>query len=174
MSWYSSNVTGLGSSFRELDSDIELADWQITKMMSNRPSPSRRSDRMPNALWSDSTILHPEIRKTALPTYFSHGEKTPIQPIVGDRHSQSDDISLLHSGADPDLSDSDGYTALHIAAENGHADIVSSLIGANCDLDVLTLSGRTALHLAAENNHFEVVERLLRAGCDPNIPRLDQ
>jgi ankyrin repeat protein len=62
------------------------------------------------------------------------------------------------------------WTALHIAAERGHAAIIQPLIdkGANVNAgaDPSTGSGITALHLAARNGHEKVLEILLENGAE--------
>lgn len=65
-----------------------------------------------------------------------------------------------------------GYTALHLAANNGHPAIVGYLLREPkfrqyCDAE--NDQGFTALHLAALHKHPEIVQLLLQA-CDPNKP----
>ncbi|CAL1165608.1 unnamed protein product [Cladocopium goreaui] len=60
-----------------------------------------------------------------------------------------------------------GRTALHWAAEEGHAAVVEQLISAGATVDAAGWNGRgrTALHWAAEEGHAAVVEQLISAGA---------
>lgn len=60
---------------------------------------------------------------------------------------------------------SEGCTALHLAASNGHDEAVRFLLGKGSSVHDLTKGGRNALQLAAENGHFHVVWRLQEAGA---------
>ncbi|KXZ42210.1 hypothetical protein GPECTOR_181g256 [Gonium pectorale] len=102
-------------------------------------------------------------------------------------------MALLGAGADRDARDKSGRTPLHLAAQNGHVDVMRVLlnVGANKDTDenllvgllccsclygtdnkvhdegtVCTQRGNTPLHYAAENGHTEAVRALLGAGAD--------
>lgn len=55
----------------------------------------------------------------------------------------------LEKGADVDIKDSAGSTALHLSATGGHSDAVSLLLGHGASTSVLDLFGRTPLQLAA-------------------------
>ncbi len=60
------------------------------------------------------------------------------------------------------------WTLLHHAAQRGHLDVVSLLIGRGFDVNTLENGDHTtALHWAAAAGHVEVVRRLLDAGVDP-------
>ena len=64
------------------------------------------------------------------------------------------------------LSDStEGGTALHLAAANGHIDVVRCLLRANASAGALDHCGRSALDLAIINGHFGLCAELLDAGC---------
>ncbi|XP_046983931.1 cortactin-binding protein 2-like [Schistocerca americana] len=58
------------------------------------------------------------------------------------------------------------WTALHWAAENGHAGVVRLLAGASADPNARDWRGRTPLHWAAETGHAEAAAELLLAGAD--------
>jgi len=65
-------------------------------------------------------------------------------------------------------------TALHCAADNGHAAVVKYLcMEAQANLDPKTAPyGHTPLHLAAENNCWPVVQALLAAGANATATNL--
>lgn len=69
----------------------------------------------------------------------------------------------------------DGVTALHVASEGGHLDVVNLLleIGAESSLAHLDDGKRTPLTLAVAGNHAEVARVLVGAGADPNTPYID-
>ena len=64
----------------------------------------------------------------------------------------------------------DGSTALIIASQNGHADVVSLLLGKEgVDVNQATNDGRTPLYIASWKGHSEVVSMLLaKQGVDVN------
>jgi ankyrin repeat protein len=75
----------------------------------------------------------------------------------------------LRGGAAVDDATGDGMTALHWAAERGHAQIVLQLVEAGADVTLRTrVGGYTPLHLAARRGSGKSVELLLAAGADPN------
>lgn len=57
--------------------------------------------------------------------------------------------TLLQGGASPDLSDDEGWTPLHEAADRGTAWLVSELLRAGATPSLRTRSGETPLHRAA-------------------------
>lgn len=89
---------------------------------------------------------------------------------------------LLASGADANMKDNAGWTALHEACNHGYTGCVQELLKARQlvyeikpgddttqVLNVLSspLCGTTPLHDAVGNNHYQVVELLVRAGGLP-------
>ena len=72
---------------------------------------------------------------------------------------------LLEAGADPDkYKDGDGnVTALHVAAYNGHNEVVKKLIQAKCDLHVKDVEGYTGIvrFRAAQMTPFLIIVRVL-------------
>ncbi|XP_061729376.1 ankyrin-2-like [Cydia pomonella] len=59
-------------------------------------------------------------------------------------------------------------TALHYAAERGHAEVVRLLLDAGSKVEVMAGDGSTPLHVAVIKNHPEIVKMLLLAGCHVN------
>jgi ankyrin repeat protein len=64
---------------------------------------------------------------------------------------------------------SDGATALHMAAQEGHVVIVLLLLEAGASPNIKTHYNDAPLHLAAENGHSDIVKLLLDEKADPNI-----
>ena len=82
---------------------------------------------------------------------------------------------LLASGADAartetiNIMTGQRYTALHHAAENGHASCVQLLAAAQTNLNPLDERGYTPLMVAADCGSLEVVETLIQHGADLNV-----
>ncbi|XP_064391932.1 uncharacterized protein LOC135339650 isoform X3 [Halichondria panicea] len=69
----------------------------------------------------------------------------------------------LERGEDPNQANEDNSTALHIASDNGHDEVVRVLLAAKATVNTQDRSNWTALHIASINGHDEVV-RVLLAG----------
>jgi ankyrin repeat protein len=61
------------------------------------------------------------------------------------------------------------FSALHVAANHGHLEIVKLLLDAGADINRKSKSGETPLHLAVTKNHIDVVKCLLVRGADYSI-----
>ena len=59
-------------------------------------------------------------------------------------------------------------TPLHLAAANGHRELVSHLVRGGCPVDVLDSTGRSALHHVASAGQVGVIGTLIDLGCDVN------
>ena len=68
----------------------------------------------------------------------------------------------------------DGVTAMHVAAQGGHMDVVKILIEAGVDVTVKDDEKRTPLQLAVKGNYGEVAAELVKAGADPNTLYVDE
>lgn len=78
-------------------------------------------------------------------------------------------IELLFShGANPDIANEHGLTALHIAAKDGHDEIVESLLTYNANVHAREGVAWTALHRAACNGFESIAKLLLAHNADVN------
>ena len=80
---------------------------------------------------------------------------------------------LLDNNADVNARRTDdGATPLHVAAQNGHTEVVKLLLDNNADVNAsCTDDGATPLHVAARNGHTEVVKLLGGNIADVNASR---
>ena len=62
-----------------------------------------------------------------------------------------------------------GRTALMLAVEAGHRDVVEALLAAKPDLNQQDGLNLTALMIACEKGHLDIVQRLLAEGADINV-----
>ncbi|XP_026090625.1 ankycorbin-like isoform X1 [Carassius auratus] len=82
-------------------------------------------------------------------------------------HGEADKVTSLLSkkGTCPTKLDSEGKSALHVAATRGQAECLAVILAHGADVSLQDASGFTALHLAAKNNHPECAKKLLQAKC---------
>ncbi|HFD92838.1 MAG TPA: hypothetical protein ENJ22_06070 [Gammaproteobacteria bacterium] len=76
--------------------------------------------------------------------------------------------ALLGAGADPDLQDALGRTALFLAVSQGFADTVKVLLEMGADPDLKEATGKTPLMMAAKNGFRRIVTLLLEHEADIN------
>ncbi len=82
--------------------------------------------------------------------------------------------ALLAEGADPNATTGDGMTALHWAAEQGHAAVAELLLSAGADVEAKTRVGSyTPLHLASRSGSAPIARALLDAGADPHAAAIN-
>ena len=66
--------------------------------------------------------------------------------------------------------DDEGFTPLHMAAEEGYSQIVALFLDQGEDINAQSNNGLTALMLAIIKNDFNTAELLMSRGADVNIP----
>lgn len=79
-------------------------------------------------------------------------------------------LYLLRNRANPNLADSEGNTAMHIAAQIGYHDGIRWLDVVEADVNATNSRGETPLILAVQQRNEDVVRQLIEAGADPDIP----
>lgn len=82
-------------------------------------------------------------------------------------HGEVDKVTslLAKKGVNAVKLDSEGKSALHLAAAKGQAECLGVILSHGVDVTVLDASGCTALHLAAKNNHQECAKKLIQSKC---------
>ena len=101
-------------------------------------------------------------------------ESSPLQVAVWKKDAKSANL-LLENGANPNQSDSTGYTLLMIAVVNEADDVVAALARHKAKLDEQYTkypgqdAGKTALIMAANQGRTEAIKALLAAGADKSI-----
>jgi hypothetical protein len=73
------------------------------------------------------------------------------------------------AGADPNIPCApSGFTAIHFATENGHAEAITVLIQGGADPNIADTDKRTPLSIVSTNIHSKAFEALLQGGADPD------
>lgn len=75
---------------------------------------------------------------------------------------------LLGRGANPNLADKNGVTALQLASALGWSDGVEILVGNGASVDVSNAAGETPLISAIHRRDVVLVRALLKAGANPD------
>ena len=76
---------------------------------------------------------------------------------------------MIQNCASLELENTDKYTALHIAAQEGNYKIVNYLIEKGAEINKTCLKDTAPLHIACERGHIEVVKSLLGNGAMINV-----
>lgn len=74
---------------------------------------------------------------------------------------------LIGKGANPNLADKNGVTALQLASNLGWSEGVVILVGRGASVDVANSAGETPLISAIHRRDVELVRVLLKAGANP-------
>lgn len=77
-------------------------------------------------------------------------------------------IELIDSGADLELADSFGKTALLAAVNGGHEGMVKLLLKCGADINVVNHQGETVVYLAISRDNGAMISTLINAGADIN------
>ena len=87
----------------------------------------------------------------------------PIHKIIESTEKNKHAVlqKMLLLGSDPNIKDSNGWTALHYAAQIGDLESVKILIEKKADINAFSNNGRTPLHMAAKMNRKDVVNYLV-------------
>ncbi|KAH9232366.1 hypothetical protein K456DRAFT_37602 [Colletotrichum gloeosporioides 23] len=134
-----------------------------------------------NSRWQahDPIIARPFIPQIAVGTVIVNCQdnqgRTPLlksiwRPVMERIKPFKTVLLLLHHGADPNIQDNDGQTALMKAAKKGYIHVTSCLIKHFAVVNMKDFRGRTALHQAVEKGCVGVAELLLEAGADYRSP----
>jgi ankyrin repeat protein len=104
---------------------------------------------------------------------------SPLHAAV--KKSNLEDVKrLIADGTNVNIEDYYGASPLHIAANNGHAEIAALLVNAGADIEAGAQGypdnryfDATPLIVAAQQGHSKVAEVLIHAGADVNAKSLD-
>ena len=94
---------------------------------------------------------------------------TPLHRAVRNMHKEMIEF-LLNMGADVDVAEADGVTALHVAASLGNVDCSYLLAGVfKANVNAMTEThGKTPLDIAVKSECMATICTLLDLGADPN------
>lgn len=102
------------------------------------------------------------------------GDETPWSDAesIFDAISNDDSSKVqgcLAQGADVNMVDADGMSALHYAVDRAHHEIVQLLIDAGANVNAKDGDGQTPLMYAVTCEHEDLVSVLLQAGADASL-----
>uniref|UniRef100_A0A1X7SHJ1 Uncharacterized protein n=1 Tax=Amphimedon queenslandica TaxID=400682 RepID=A0A1X7SHJ1_AMPQE len=72
-----------------------------------------------------------------------------------------------------DHTNEEGKTALMLACERGHEDIVHSLLSAGANVNIQDNKGWTALMIASKHNHISIIHEILQTNASTHLKALD-
>ncbi len=123
------------------------------------------------ALLAGSHALPAQQSRDAAPRRDVDAMRKP--PAVADaamRHDVAAVRKLIAQGANVNVAQGDGMTALHWAAEQGNAEMAELLLRAGAKVGAVTrIGGYTPLHLASKSGSAPIVQALLKAKSDANV-----
>jgi len=97
--------------------------------------------------------------------------QAPLHKVIESKKEDKYQVlkKMLDMGADPNIKDSNGWTALHYACEFGDLESVKILVNNKIIIDSYSNNSRTPLHLASIHNSPSIVKFLLENMSDPNF-----
>nr|CEL68462.1 TPA: ankyrin repeat-containing protein [Neospora caninum Liverpool] len=92
--------------------------------------------------------------------FFRHAANGDLKSLVEDLRS---DPALVNARNDDDM------TALHLAADRGHVEVIELLLEKGADVNVQDNSGETPLHVAVVAENLNVILLLLKKNADISL-----
>ncbi len=80
---------------------------------------------------------------------------------------------LIAARCNVELQAENGWTPLHIAAQEGHAAVTEELLAARCNVDLQADDGATPLHVASANGQAAITKQLLAVRCNVDFQDKD-
>ena len=77
--------------------------------------------------------------------------------LATERNMRDTIASFLLQGGDPEIANACGFSCLHIAAREGHIDLVKKFIAEDINLDQRDSFGYSAAYWAHRHKHTEIV-----------------
>ncbi|AWP15160.1 putative ankycorbin [Scophthalmus maximus] len=107
--------------------------------------------------------LKAKFRKTDVNEWSKNDERL----LAAVEHGEAEKVAslLTKKGASAVKLDSEGKSALHVAAARGQSDCLSVIVAHGADLSLTDAAGFNPLHLAAKNNHTECCKKLIQSKC---------
>ncbi|XP_041753798.1 ankycorbin isoform X1 [Coregonus clupeaformis] len=107
--------------------------------------------------------LKAKFRKTDAHEWSKNDERL----LAAVEHGEVEKVAslLTKKGASAVKLDSEGKSALHVAATRGQTECLAVILAHGVDTSVIDTSGFSALHLAAKNNHQECAKKLIQSKC---------
>eukprot|EP01038_Epipyxis_sp_PR26KG_P013454 gene13454-18046_t len=97
----------------------------------------------------------------------------PVHSAIRWNKSMSDIEKLLSHPEAPDCVDPvNGNRPIHIAAQNGHLEIVRLLISKKVEVNALNSKGNSALHMAIGYDYYDAAKLLLENDANETITNL--
>lgn len=102
-----------------------------------------------------------------------HGGMAPLIAATRDSYQGRPDaiMTLLANGADPRSADSEGNTALHLAALCGEPIVAALLLDAGADINAINRDALTPLGIASTNGNWTLATFLLEHGAQTEVER---
>ncbi|XP_034751472.1 ankycorbin isoform X2 [Etheostoma cragini] len=107
--------------------------------------------------------LKAKFRKTDVNEWNKNDERL----LAAVEHGEVEKVAslLAKKGASAVKLDTEGKSALHVAAARGQTDCLSVILAHGADLSFTDAAGFNPLHLAAKNNHIECCKKLIQSKC---------
>ena len=99
--------------------------------------------------------------------YFNVSARTKL--LEADVKRAETTVLLLDAGANPNLRDHDGWTALMWSSWSGLTKVAETLVAHGTDIAAADKNGQTALMIAAMRGNVDIVKLLLAHGADKNV-----
>ncbi|KAH9365547.1 hypothetical protein HPB48_020587 [Haemaphysalis longicornis] len=154
---------------------LDAEDASQATAASDRTADHEGLDDVPEQQPEEGPSEDPSQSQSEAQAQATHPAEPPLPPTPQFLRPtiEIDSSDILHrakflamEGADVAALDPTSYTAMHLAAMNGHNGCLEVLLKMGADVDNITADGFTPLHLAALNNYADCVRTLLSWGAN--------